>query len=42
MDKRESQRFKGNQLYKIGYVIGRTLGWIILGLAALGLLELIK
>ena len=36
------RRIKRARIYKIGYVFGRFIGWVIIGLAALSLYELIK
>ncbi len=42
MDKREYQRrLRKARMYKIGYVMGRMIGWVILGLAGMGLYEII-
>jgi hypothetical protein len=42
MDEREyKRRLRRARIYKIGYLIGKGIGWVILGLAVLGLMELI-
>lgn len=42
MDEREYQkRLRIARIHKIGYIIGRGIGWLILGLAGLGLYEII-